>query len=282
VVESPTFPGLLQIIELLGMKALEIPTDPATGISLSALDLALEQWPVKACALVPTYNNPLGFSMEQDRRKELLEILKSHEVPLIEDDLFGDLNHRGARPTACKAHDTDGLVMYCSSVSKSLGGGLRVGWTCPGRYTETVRRRKALQGVSGPALNQMLVAEYLATGRYERHTRQLSGHYARNTERIVKAVRDQFPQGTRVRQPEGGYMLWVALPGPVDSWELYRQVASKQISLMPGILFSATGRYTSHLRLSAAMPWRHEVDMALAQIGEMVDALMPSWNRSEK
>lgn len=268
-IESPTFAGLLQTIESLGMKALEIPTHPQYGISLEALALAIDQWPVKACALVPAFNNPLGSSMPAENKEALVSLLAKHQVPLIEDDLFGDLNFNGNRSPAAKAFDKEGMVLYCSSVSKSLGSGLRVGWACPGRYFEQVKYLRAFRNISGPSLEQMVVAEFMGSGGYERHIRNLRNTFSRQIQLISACIAEYFPEGTTITRPTGGYVLWVGLPGDADTWQLYKHALDRNITFFPGELFSATGKYKSFLRINTAIPWNRETEQAIALLGQL-------------
>lgn len=268
-IETPTFPGLLQSIETLGMKALEIPTHPNNGISLEALELALDQWPVKACALVPAFNNPLGSNMSAENKKKLVELLSARKIPLIEDDLFGDIYFSGSRIPAAKSFDKDGMVLYCSSISKSLGSGLRVGWTCPGKYFEKIKELKAYRDVNGPPLEQMAVAEFMANGSYDRHLRNIRKTYMRQVQLFSNAIIDYFPEGTSVSQPEGGYILWVELPDNKNSWDLYKKAIKEHIAIIPGELCSATDRYQSFFRLNAAVSWDSTTEQAIHKLGRL-------------
>ncbi|MEZ5759069.1 MAG: PLP-dependent aminotransferase family protein [Emcibacteraceae bacterium] len=268
-IESPAFPGLLQTIEALEMNALEIPTHPKEGISIDALKLALEQWPIKACALIPTYNNPLGSSMPEDNRKALIELLKMREIPLIEDDLFGDLGTYGRRANALKSYDRDGLVLNCSSVSKSLGPGLKVGWISPGRYLKKIQKLKFLNSVTESTLSQMIVAEYFATGNYDKHIRRIRNIYAQNRKLMAACILEHFPKGTTISNPSGGYMLWVGLPAGFNTWKLYNLAIKDKISFLPGILFSPTGKYNNFLRLNAAIPWNSETKNAIIKLAKL-------------
>ncbi len=275
-VESPTFPGVLQLLEVLGARALEIPTHPVTGISIEALELALEQWPIKACAVMPTCQNPLGFSMPPERRQHLVDLARSARLPLIEDDIFGDLGAHGRRPPALKALDPDGRVLYCSSVSKSLGAGLRVGWAVPGRYLAEVRRLKAQHSIANNSLSEMVVAEYLAGGGYDRHLRKLVDSYRQTVRQMVAAIRDCFPAGCSVSQPAGGYLIWVRLPASINTWMLYQEALRHNISILPGHLCSAGGKFRACFRLSAAMPWTSDIERAIAILGQIASRLLES------
>jgi len=269
-IESPTFYSLLQAIEALGLKALEIPTHPRDGLSLEALQLALEQWRVKACILVPNYSNPLGYLMPDERKQRLVALLARHQVALIEDDVYGDIGFSQRRPSVCKAYDEEGMVLYCASFSKTLSPGLRVGWIAPGRYREKVEYLKYVTNMATATAPQIAVAELLRSGAYERHLRKARDRYARAVERMIEAVDRHFPEGTRVTRPQGGFVVWVELGEPIDTFELSQRLLDRQISIAPGPIFSATQKYRNCLRLSCACEWDDQVERALATIAGLI------------
>jgi DNA-binding transcriptional MocR family regulator len=269
-IESPTYFGILQIIEALGLKALEIPTHPRDGISLGALRFALEHNPVRACLVVSNFNNPLGSCMSDDNKRELVELLAQHEIPLIEDDISGEIYFTEQRPPVAKAFDRNGLVMLCSSFSKDIGPGYRVGWAAPGRYRSTVEWLKLASSVASATLPQLAVADFIACGGYDHHLRRLRREYAFNVEQMTQAVVRCFPEGTRVTRPAGGFVLWVQLPETVDSLELYRQALKVGVTLAPGYIFSASQKFRNFIRLNAAV-WSKEVERAIGRLGELVD-----------
>ncbi|MDD3518633.1 MAG: PLP-dependent aminotransferase family protein [Chromatiales bacterium] len=268
-IESPTFYGLLQVIESLGMKALEIPTHPVDGISLEALRLAIEQWPVAACALTINHSNPFGNRLTDAKKQALVEMLAARRIPLIEDDIYGELGFDQMRPPAAKAWDRDGGVIHCGSVSKTIAPGLRIGWAVPGRWQEQVEFLKYDTNLATATLPQLAVAEFLAVGGYDRHLRRVRDEYARLIERTLHAVTDHFPAGTRVTRPSGGFVLWVELPEGGDAMVLHRQALGHGITIAPGPIFSATQRYRNCLRLTCAQPWSERMEQALRTLGRL-------------
>ena len=269
-IESPTYFGILQSIEALGLKALEIPTHPRDGISLGALRFALEHNPVRACLVVSNFNNPLGSCMPEEAKRELVELLAAHEIPLIEDDISGEIYYTEQRPVAAKTFDRKGLVLLCSSFSKDVCPGYRVGWTAPGRFKSAVEWLKfASSGVTA-SLPQMAVAEFIACGSYDHHLRRLRREYAFNVNQMTQAVVRGFPEGTRVTRPAGGFVLWVQLPETVDSLVLYRQALKVGVTLAPGYIFSASQKFRNFIRLNAAV-WSKEVERAIGRLGELID-----------
>lgn len=273
VIDSPAFYGTLQAIETLGMKALEIPTHPRDGISLDALRLALERWTVKACLLVPTFNNPLGACMPEANKRQLVKLLAEHDVPLIEDDIYGDLPFHGARPKTAKAFDRKGNVLLCSSFSKTLAPGYRVGWVAPGKYLAQVEHLKYVSTMATATLPQQAIAAFLARGGYDRYLRNVRAQYAQRVERTIHAIAKYFPEGTRSTHPEGGFVLWVELPEPVSALELHARALEKNISIAPGPLFSARGKYQNCIRLNCAQPWDDKLEWALLTLGRLTHSL---------
>jgi DNA-binding transcriptional MocR family regulator len=268
-IESPAYVGLLQAIESLGMKALEIPTHPQDGVSLEALELALNQWDVRACAFVTANSNPMGASMPDENKRRLVEMLAEREIPLVEDDEFGDLNYNGTRSIAAKSFDEKGLVLYCSSVSKSIASGLRIGWCSPGRYENSIEFLKSFSSVSSPTICQLAVAELMTSGGYDRHVRRIQGAYSEQVQRFASAIGRYFPQGTTVSRPRGGYVLWVGLPGAVDTKRLHERALAEGIGIIPGHLFSASGNFRGFLRLNCAVPWSDRVERALITLAHL-------------
>jgi len=272
-IETPVYYNFLQMIESQGLKALEIPTDPSEGISLEALNYALEHNDVKATLVISNFNNPLGSRMSDARKRRLVEMLAEREIPLIEDDIYGDLAHDGDRPSVAKAYDRKGLVMLCSSFSKTLAPGYRVGWMAPGRFQEQFERLKMVNSIASATPTQMAIAEFLANGGYDHHLRTIRRVYARKVAQMAEAIGRFFPPGTRVSRPRGGFALWVEMPSGIDAVQLYRQAIPAGITLAPGNLFSVTGKYRNCVRLNAAF-WSEREERAVQKLGELAAGLL--------
>ncbi|MAY43175.1 MULTISPECIES: PLP-dependent aminotransferase family protein [unclassified Neptuniibacter] len=273
-VDSPSFYGSTQAIKALGLKALEIPTHPETGISLEALELALEQWPVKAIQVTPTCNNPLGYTMPEERRKALLRLAQQYDLPIIEDDIYGDLFYKSPRPKTIKSFDDEGRVLLCSSFSKTIAYGLRLGWVAPGQCTERVLHKKFVSTVSNPPVQQEAVAEFIAQGSYERHIRKLRMQYQHSRDVMIDLVEELFPPGTRISYPKGGYLLWVELPIEVDTVKLNKRLEASNISIAPGVIFSASGKYRNCMRLNFAKKLDETMRQALRQVAAEAQLLI--------
>jgi len=265
-VESPTYYGFLQIIDSLNLKALEIPTDPKTGISLSALKLAIEQWPIKACVLVPTFSNPLGSCIPDNKREALVTLLTESNVTLIEDDVYGELAHNSRRPPTLKSFDKTDNVIYCSSFSKSLSPGLRVGWVASKKYVERIEYLKYVLNFSTTTVSQLAVAKILDSGKFDRYLNKARREYAVAVPKMINAIYKLFPEGTKVTQPIGGYVIWVEFPHNINTSDLANELLVEGISIAPGNIFSAVGKYDNFMRISCACKWTEDIELALLKI----------------
>jgi DNA-binding transcriptional MocR family regulator len=271
-IESPICFDTLQCLESLKLQALEIPTHPRDGISLDALRFAVEHNPISACVVISNFNNPLGSRIPDQNKRELVELLTEHQIPLIENDIFGEVYFDEQRPQVAKAYDEEGLVLLCSSFSKHLCPGYRVGWVAPGRFRETIEWLKYTSTLAAPTLSEYAIAEFMASGSYAPYVRRVRCTYARYVASMSQAVRRFFPEGTKLTRPRGGFVLWVQLPETVDSLELYRIALKSGIAITPGYLFSASQQYRNFIRLNAAN-WSEEAERAVEYLGGMVAAL---------
>ena len=269
VVESPGYYGLLQLIEGLGMRALEIPANPGTGLDLDLLEQALRRHRVKACLVVTNFSNPTGGLMPDDAKRALVQMLAKREIPLIEDDIYGDLHFDDVRPRPARAFDRDGLVLLCSSVSKTIAPGYRVGYVAAGRFHERVERLKFAQTIATATLPQMAVADFLEHGGYERHLRRLRRSLADQVARMSAAIASSFPPGTRISRPRGGFVLWVELPAGKSALELHARAMTQGISVAPGPIFSAKQRFGSFIRVSCGYPWSDLLDRSITTLGRI-------------
>lgn len=273
-VDSPSFYGTMQILKANGLKALEIPTCPSDGISLEALELALEQWPIRAIQVTPTCNNPLGYTMPESKKRALVRLAQRFDVAIVEDDIYGDLSFAAPRPHTLKSFDDDGRVLLCSGFSKTLIPGLRVGWLAPGRYRDRALHMKYVSTGASATLPQRAVAEFIAKGHYERHIREMIHQYQRHRDILIGWVEQHFPEGTGVSYPQGGFLLWLELPEVIDCVRLNDRLAEVGVRIAPGSLFSASGKYRHCLRLNYAAPLTAEVAVAVRQVGEMATAML--------
>ena len=270
VVESPTFYVALQALQRLGLHAIEVPTHVREGIDLGRLAQVIELYRPKACWLMTNFQNPLGSLMPEAKKRDLVELLARHDLPLIEDDVYSELYEGNAAPLPAKAYDRRGLVLHCSSFSKCLAPGYRVGWAAPGRWAREVERLKLMTSLSGSIPVQAALAEYLQEGGYDRHLRSLRLSLQAQRDSMFEAVNRHFPDGTRVARPAGGYFVWVELPAGVDAMALHRAALAKRISIAPGPMFSARAEFQHHIRLTCGQGWDTALERATRTLARLV------------
>ena len=275
--ESPTYFTLLQIIESLGMKALEVPTDPREGISLEALDLATQKpGAVKAVMLITNFSNPLGSLMPDEKKQALVRLLEARGIPLIEDDIYGDAYFGRSRPFVAKAFDAGGNVILCSSFTKSLAPGFRIGWMAPGRHQQQVELLKFINSITTPELPQLAIAEFMGNGGFDHHLRKLRAAFLSQVQRTSEAAAEYFPVGCKMTQPLGGFVLWVEMPAAVDAVRLFELARDARIAVAPGPMFTNTGRFRNFLRLNCGHIWSPKLERAIVRLGEMAKRLADS------
>ena len=274
-VESPTYFGLLQIIESLGLRALEIPTSPQRGISIEALELALRTQPgIRAVVVVPNLQNPLGCIMSEEDKQRLLQLCTSQQIALIEDDTYGALGDDGPS-LAIKHWDSKGDVIYCASLHKTLAPAMRLGWTMGGRWHERMAMFKFAQSRPNEPLAQIAVAEYMSTKAYDRHLARLRQQLRQQRAHVAEAVARHFPAGTRLAPPAGGMLLWLELPEGTPGMTVFERALEGGIRVAPGAMFSNSSRYGHFLRLSCTEPAVPETEAAIRALGEIVAACAP-------
>lgn len=269
LVESPTYFGILQLLEHLGLKVVEVPNHPEHGIDADALEYAVSGSRIAAALLQSGFNNPTGAATPDAVKARIVRILAKRGIPLVEDDIYGDLHLGGERPRPFAAFDDSGAVITCASISKSVALGFRVGWAAAPRYTTELVRAKFCTSVATPTLQQHVVARYLAEGLHDRHLRRVREELAMGFERFGNAIVSAFPPGTRISRPRGGVVLWLELPGEIDGLSLFRAALAHRIGIAPGMIFSASGNYGRFVRLSAGARFTPEVRRAIEVLGRL-------------
>jgi DNA-binding transcriptional MocR family regulator len=264
LVESPTYFGLLQAMQHLGLKVVEVPNRPVTGIDVDAVRAVARSTRLAAAVLMPSFNNPCGSLTPDDAKREIVATLTGMDVPIVEDDIYGDLHYGGTRPRSMRAFDDSGLVISCGSVSKTIALGYRIGWAVSPQFHTDIARAKFFSSVACPTLQQLVLARYYASGGYDRYLRRIRTTLSANSMHLIDAIARHFPAGTRVARPAGGVVLW---------GELFRTALASRIGIAPGIVFSAKADYRNYIRISCGLPWTTTVERAIEKLGRLVASL---------
>ena len=269
-IESPTYFAVFQVMESHGLKVVEIPNHPEYGIDLDYLEMAIPRFDIKACLFVCNFNNPMGSCMPDENKKRLVEMLAKKEIPLIEDDIYGEMYFGKTRPKTCKSFDKKGLVLHCSSFSKSLAPGYRIGWIIPGKFKDRVIKLKRMHTVSTNTLAQAAIALFLSNGRYELHLRHLRRALHMQSLKYVQAICEYFPEDTCITRPQGGFVLWVELNKKIDTYKLHKKALKQNIGIAPGQIFSSQNRFANCFRLSYGEPWSNRIEEGIKTLGKLV------------
>ncbi|ERK08270.1 PLP-dependent aminotransferase family protein [Serratia fonticola] len=272
-IESPAFYGALQALERLKLKAVAIATHPQHGIDLDSLQQAIEQYPIKACWLMTHFQNPQGSSMSDQNKQRLVTMLREHQISLLEDDVYGELYFSAERPLPAKALDQGGQILHCSSFSKCLAPGFRVGWVAAGRYAPQIQRLQLMSTVSTSVPTQMAIADYLLHGGYDTHLRRLRRLLAQRQSAMHQAIAQHFPPTVKVSQPDGGYFLWLELEATQSSMELYQRALAEGISIAPGRMFTTGDRFNHCFRLNASFEWSDRLETAIKTLARLIRSL---------
>jgi DNA-binding transcriptional MocR family regulator len=272
-IESATLFAVRSAIQRYGLRAIEIPTHSRDGVSLSALSTALKKHRIRACLFMPSFQHPLGSLVPEERKRELVRLLASRDIPLVENDVCGELYYGDARPRPAKAFDRKGLVLYCSSFSKSLAPGYAVGWAFAGRYARAVQLSKWTANTLSGIPSQGAIAEFIEYGGYEHHLRRLRRTLASLQAQCVQAVTRFFPAGTTVAPPQGGYIAWVQLPKRLSALALYRAALDNKITIAPGTIFSGEAGHANCFRLNYGQIWSSRVEEAIELLGRLASSL---------
>lgn len=270
LVQDPCYYGIMQILECLDLKVATIPSHPATGIAVEDVREACKKLPVKACIITSNFNNPDGASIHTEGKKQLAELASTLQIPVIEDDTYGEVFFKGSRPDTIKAYDTGGWVMYCSSFTKILIPGFRIGWCAAGRFTGMVARIKSVHNHSTSTFNQRVVLQLLSSGTFDRHLQKFRLELHKNLNRTIALIEQHFPDGTRITRPSGGLVIWVELPEHISAVDLQEKAFANNLSYAPGEIFSSKGDYQNYIRISYCNYWDTKVENALIKLGMLL------------
>ncbi|VEI41809.1 GntR family transcriptional regulator [Citrobacter youngae] len=274
IVENPCFYGALQALERLRLKALSVATDVKDGIDLVALEQALQEYPVKACWLMTNSQNPLGFTLSARKKAHLVALLEKYNVMLIEDDVYSELYFGREKPLPAKAWDRGDRVLHCSSFSKCLVPGFRIGWVAAGKHARRIQRLQLMSTLSTSSPMQLALVDYLSTRRYDAHLRRLRRQLAERKQQAWQTLLRHLPAEVKIHHNDSGYFLWLELPEPLDAGELSTQALAHHISIAPGKMFSTSGTWSRFFRFNTAWHWGEREEQAVKQLGKLIREMM--------
>ncbi|MEE9447245.1 MAG: PLP-dependent aminotransferase family protein [Arenicellales bacterium] len=272
-VESPVYFVLLRIVKSLGMTVIEIESDPSTGMSVDALERATASIEITAVICIPNFSNPNGTLMPDTKKKRLVALLNEKNIPLIEDDIYSELYFGEHKPSNCRDFDSTGNVLTCSSFSKTIAPGYRIGWVIPGKHREMIIQHKRLTSAATSTLPQLAIAHFLQTGAYQRHLKKMRQTFKEQLYIMRQSIARHFPKGTRISDPKGSFVLWIQLPMKIDTLVLAERAMNEKISIGPGMMFSVSNQYSNFLRLCTGYLWTDEAEQGVKRLAEIIQEM---------
>lgn len=266
--ESPSYFGLFHLAESFGLKVIELPSHPIEGVSISSLEKVMPK--IKTAIFIANFNSPMGSLIPDENKKRIVELFHEYNKPLIEDDLYGDIYFSGSRPKPLKYFDKNGTVLWCGGFSKTLAPGFRVGWIVAESYFDDLMKIKAANMIATVGFGEHAIGEYILSGKYEKHLKQLRFFFQNNYFQLVESIAKHFPNSTKLSQPQGGLSLWVSLPEHINTSLLFEKALKQKIAFAPGRIFSLQNKYENCMRINLGLPFDNTVDAAIKSIGKML------------
>jgi len=259
VVESPTFVGFLTSLRAAGARIIGVPVDE-DGLDVEALERVLARHEVKLCALQTACQNPTGRDLSPERRRRLADLAMERNFFVIEDGVYSELRYEGEHQQALRAL-APGHVIYVDSLSKTVGGGLRIGWIAArGPVYERIAALKLESDFHTTTLAQHIAARFLAEDLHRRQVEQTLPFYRERRDALMEALDKHLAGEYRVNTPHGGHHLWVSLTRPLSERELYTEAARHGVTFTPGGVVTAERHSQTNLRMSFSLLDPAELD----------------------
>jgi DNA-binding transcriptional MocR family regulator len=270
LVEQPTYLGMVERMQMQGLKLVAVPLDEQ-GIRPDALEIAIEQHRPRLLYTIPSFHNPTGINMSCERQEALLDIARRHALPILEDDIYGFLSYDNPAPLPLRARDTSGIVIYLTSLAKVLMPGLRVGALAAAPpLLESLIAVKRLSDMHSPQLIQRAIAHYLASGHFSEHLRTINALYRERRDAMLDSLARHFPADATWTRPGGGFCCWVGLPPGIRSAELYDLALERGVAFAPGQMFFPEQPAQSYMRLAFASHPPETIERGIAVLGQLL------------
>lgn len=274
ITEAPTYIGALEVFQAEGLRVIGVPVD-REGMDVDRAEPIIARYRPRFIYVVPTFQNPTGTTMSLGRREKLLRLAQQYQVPIVEDDAFGDLYFDDPPVPKLKALDRFGHVLYLGTISKALAIGLRIGWlVAPKPVVDVAAHLKALVDFQPPALAQHLVVELIDRGWLDEHVAAMRSVYAARCRAMDAALRRHLPREARWRVPEGGMFLWLELPPQVSAQDLLEAAGPRGVSFLPGHFLYPSGGPANTCRLCYSTTDEQEIEQGIRILGSTLRELM--------
>ena len=273
LVESPTFLGNMQTLNLYQAKLVPVESDEG-GVMLDKLEEAIKEHHPKLFYVIPSFQNPSGRTLAADRRKPIAELAAKYGFLVMEDDPYRDLRYTGEHLPTIKSYDKTGHVAYMGSFSKIISPGMRVGYL----VAEKDILRKCTIGKQGtdlhtPNLNQAIVDQFLRRGLLAPHIESIIPAYKEKMELMLKEL-DSFPAGTKYTVPEGGLFIWVEMPETFNATEVFQEAVENNVAYVPGTHFYPYGGHHNTFRLNFSNSTPEQIKEGMEKLRKLFEKHM--------
>lgn len=269
LVEEPTYLCALDVFRSYGANFVSVPMDD-DGMKMDALEEALKAHPETALVYtVPNFQNPTGRTMPAERRKKFAELAAKYDVPVLEDNPYGDIRFAGEHVPSVKSFDHAGKVFYMSTFSKILAPGFRLGWlVADPKVIEKLTVLKQSADLHTDNLVQYVVTEFFKENDVDAHVKEISELYGKRKQLMIDGIKKYFPKDVKYTDPEGGMFLWVEVPGVTDTVELFKQCLEHNVAFVPGDPFFAGKPQPGTFRLNYSNMQEDQIEVGLKRLGE--------------
>lgn len=267
-VEKPSYLYSLQILQTLGMRRIGIPIDEE-GLICDMISSQLNKNKASIIYTIPNFQNPTGHVMSLSRRKELIDLCTQEKLPVVEDDVYGELWIDKPPPQSLKSLDESGNVLYIGSVSKTLSPGLRIGWVVG---PETVINRladiKMQMDYGSSSLSQLTVAKWFETGLYNEHLVEMRSALEKRRDFTLTMLEHYFKEIATWQKPQGGFFVWIKLNSPISLYKVFEEALRKNILFYPGYVYDVTPN--NYLRISYSYATYDDLEIGLRELASII------------
>ena len=276
IVESPSYLGALNAFKAYGPEFIEIPTDE-DGMIMSELEKALAANPdVKFIYVIPDFQNPSGRTWPIERRKQFMEIINKYEIPVAEDNPYGELRFEGEIFPSLKSYDTKGLVLFFGTFSKIFAPGFRLGWVSASpEILEKFNISKQAADLQASTISQMEMAKFIEMYDLDAQVEKIKEVYGKRRTIMLDAMDEYFPEGIKFTRTDGGLFTWVTLPEGIDAAQLMKDVVlPNNVAYVPGEPFYPNGGNANHFRMNYSCMPEDKIVEGVKRLGKALHEAM--------
>ena len=269
--ESPSYLGALNAFKGYKPRIMEVPTDKEGMITEELEKMLKENAKVKFIYVIPDFQNPTGITWSLDRRKKFMEVVNKYEIPVIEDNPYGELRYEGEFLPALKSFDTKGLVIYLGTFSKIFCPGYRLGWTCASKdILQKFITCKENSDLQTSTIGQRELSKYIDDYDLDEHVEKIKSTYKKRRDLMLDCMEKEFPEGVSFTHPHGGLFTWVKLPEKLNAQALMKKCVENKVAYVPGGFFFPEGNKENYFRLNYSSSKEEKIVEGIKRLGDVL------------